>query len=149
MMFIIYFQFDYHFSNFCFISRYSLSPLSISFSISATISSLSLSLSLTHTHTHTYTHAHTQTLYIYIYIYVVHSIRFQTFFVWALLLRVHTWNSSPLRSNLLRLQCTCCTVPTTSTRPLEVLLYERVNDFRHSLFHLLNCLITTASELRE
>ena len=35
----------------------------------------------------------------------------------ALLLIVHTWNSSPLRSNLLRLQCTCCTVPTTSRRP--------------------------------
>ena len=31
----------------------------------------------------------------------------------------------------------------------EVLLCERVNDFCHSLFHLLNCLITTASELRE
>ena len=28
------------------------------------------------------------------------------FFVWAVLLIVHTWNSSPLRSNLLRLQCT-------------------------------------------
>ena len=27
---------------------------------------------------------------------------------------VHTWNSSPHRSNLLRLQCNCCTVPTTS-----------------------------------
>ena len=32
---------------------------------------------------------------------------FQTFFVWALLLMVHTWNSCPLRSNLFRLQCTC------------------------------------------
>ena len=32
---------------------------------------------------------------------------------------------------------------------VEVLLCERVNDLRHSLFHLLNCLITTASELRE
>ena len=32
---------------------------------------------------------------------------------------------------------------------MEVLLYDRVNDLRHSLFHLLNCLITTASELRE
>ena len=31
----------------------------------------------------------------------------------------------------------------------EVLLCERVNDLRHSLFHLINCLITTASELRE
>ena len=39
------------------------------------------------------------------------------FFVWALLLIVHSWNSSPLRSNHLRLQCTCCTVPTTSGRP--------------------------------
>ena len=29
--------------------------------------------------------------------------------------------------------------------PMEVLLCERVNDLRHSLFHLLNCLITTAS----
>ena len=32
---------------------------------------------------------------------------------------------------------------------MEVHLCERVNDLRHSLFHLLNCLITTASELRE
>ena len=30
----------------------------------------------------------------------------------------HTWNSSPLRSNPLRIQCTCCTVSTTSGRPL-------------------------------
>ena len=50
-------------------------------------------------------------------IYKVHTISFQTFFVWALLLIVHTWNSSPLRSNFLRLQCTCCTVPTISRRP--------------------------------
>ena len=33
--------------------------------------------------------------------------------------------------------------------PMEVLLCERVNDLRHSLFHLLNYLITLASELRE
>ena len=32
---------------------------------------------------------------------------------------------------------------------MEVLLCEHVNDLRHSLFHLLNCLITIASELRE
>ena len=51
------------------------------------------------------------------YIYEVHSISFQTIFVWALLLIVHTWNSSPLRSNLFQLQCTCSTVPTTSRRP--------------------------------
>ena len=39
------------------------------------------------------------------------------FFVWALLLIVHTWNSRPLQSNLLRLQSTCWKVPTTSGRP--------------------------------
>ena len=33
--------------------------------------------------------------------------------------------------------------------PMEILLCERVNNLRHSLFHFLNCLITTASELRE
>ena len=56
-------------------------------------------------------------IYIYIwYIYVGHKISFQTFFVWALLLILHTWNSSPLRSNDLRLQFTCCTVPKTSGR---------------------------------
>ena len=33
--------------------------------------------------------------------------------------------------------------------PMEVLLCERVSDLCHSLFHLLNCLIMTASELRE
>ena len=46
-----------------------------------------------------------------------HTISFQTFFVWSLLLIVHIWNSSPLRSSLLRLQCTCFNVPTTSGRP--------------------------------
>ena len=61
------------------------------------------------------THCLRATIYIYIYIYEDHKISFQTFFVWALLLIVHTWNSKPLRSNLLRLQCTC-TVPTTSGR---------------------------------
>ena len=50
-------------------------------------------------------------------IYKGHTMSFQTFFVWALLLIVHTWNSSPLQSNLLWLQCTCCSVPTTSGRP--------------------------------
>ena len=67
------------------------------------------------------------------YSYEVLSISFQTFFVWALLLIVHTWNSSPIRSNLLLCEC--------------------INDLRHSLFNLLNCLITTAFkfflELRE
>ena len=33
--------------------------------------------------------------------------------------------------------------------PMEVLLCERINYLRHSLFPPLNCLLTTASELRE
>ena len=48
--------------------------------------------------------------------------KFPDFFVWTLLLIVHTWNSRPLRSNLLRLQCSGCTVPTTSGRPHGSLL---------------------------
>ena len=55
-------------------------------------------------------------------IYKEHIISFQTFFVWALSLILHTWNSSPLRSNLLRLQCTWCTVPITSETPHGSLL---------------------------
>ena len=61
---------------------------------------------------------------------------FQTFFVWALLLIVHTCNALVPFQQLLE-------------GLIEVLLRERVNDLRHSLFHLLSCLITTASELRE
>ena len=34
-------------------------------------------------------------------------------------------------------------------RPIKVLLCERVKDLRHSIFHLLNCLITTSSKLWE
>ena len=45
-------------------------------------------------------------------LYEVHTRSFQTFFVWALLLIEHTWNSSPIQ-----LQCTCYTVPTTSGGP--------------------------------
>ena len=57
-------------------------------------------------------------IYICIHIYIKGSLnKFSDFFVWALLFIVHTWNSSPLRSNLLQPQCTCCTVPTTSGRP--------------------------------
>ena len=54
---------------------------------------------------------------IYIYIYIRGSLnKFPGFFRMVTLI-VHTWNSCPLRSNLLRLHCTCCTVPTTSRRP--------------------------------
>ena len=55
--------------------------------------------------------------YLYIYIYEVHTISFETFFVGTFLLIVHTWNSSPLPSNFLWLQCTCFTIPTPSGRP--------------------------------
>ena len=51
----------------------------------------------------------------YCWLYEVHKICLQPFFVWTLLFIVHTWNSSPLQSNLLRLQCTCCTVPHLSS----------------------------------
>ena len=59
------------------------------------------------------------TLLIYIYIYIRGAYdKFPDFFfVMALLLIVHTWNSTPLRSNLLQLQCNCYTVPTTSRTP--------------------------------
>ena len=57
-------------------------------------------------------------IYIYIYIYIRGAYdKFPDFYVWALLLIVHTWNSTALRSNLLRLQCTSFIVPTTSRRP--------------------------------
>ena len=69
---------------------------------------------MTHTDTciHRQIHSHRQT-----FIYELHTIGFQTFFVCAPLLIVHTWNFSPLRSNLFLLQCTCCAVPTTYRRP--------------------------------
>ena len=53
-------------------------------------------------------------MYIYKYIRGAYNM-FPDFFLWALLLIVHTWNSSPIRSNLLWLQCPC-TIPTTSSR---------------------------------
>ena len=56
-------------------------------------------------------------IYIYIYIRGSWNKFSDFFFIWALLLIVHTWKFSPLRSNLLQLQCTCCTVPTASGRP--------------------------------
>ena len=79
---------------------------------------LSLSLSLSHTHTHRKILICLE-MYIYIYIYIRGSLNkfIDNFFVWALLLIVHTSNSNPLRSNLSRLQCTCCTGATTSGRP--------------------------------
>ena len=57
-----------------------------------------------------------------VYTYVRWSLnKFPDFFVWALLLIVHTWDSSPLQSNLLWLQCTC-TISATSGNPHGSLL---------------------------
>ena len=65
-------------------------------------------------HIYIYTYIH-MCIYICIYTYEVHTISFQIFlyehFYWQ-----YTWNSSPLRNNVLRLQCTCCTIPRTSGR---------------------------------
>ena len=71
------------------------------------------------------------------------------FFIWALLLIVYTWNSSPHQSNLF--DCNALIVPFQKLLEglMEVLLCENVNDLRHILFHHLNFLMTTASELRE
>ena len=128
----LYFNFNsrYYFpqrwSLHCFASHHSYSFPSFFY--------LSLSLSLSLTHTHTHTHA------LFLYIYEVHTICFKTFFVWALLLIKHTWNCNPLRSNLLRLQCTGCTVPTTS-RACQWPSWQCLSSPE--------CLIRTASELRE
>ena len=66
----------------------------------------------------------------------------------SILLIVHTWNSSPFE--VISSGCNGL-VPFQQLLegPMEVLLCEHVNDLRHSLFYLLNCLTTTASELRE
>ena len=100
--------------------------LSLSLSLSI---SLPLSLSLS--------------LYIYIYIYEVDAKSCQTFSY------VQTWNSSSLRSNLVRLNALVLPFQGLLEGWMEVLLRERANDLRQSLFHLHNCLITTASELRK
>ena len=76
----------------------------------------------------------------------VHTISFQTFFVWALLL-IETLVPFEVISS----GCNAFVVlfQQLLEGPMEVFLCERVNDLRRSFFHLLNCLITTASKLRE
>ena len=94
---------------------------------------------ITHTHTHTHTYTHT-----YICVYEDHYIRL--FSYGGLLLIVHTWNSSLISSG-----CNALVAPFQQLLEdsMEIHLCERVNELCHSLFNLLNCLITTASELRE
>ena len=73
-------------------------------------------------------------------------ISFQTSFVRVLLLIVHTWNSSPLEVISSGFNALVVPFQQFLEGPMEVLLCERANDLRHSLFHLHNCLITTASK---
>ena len=87
-------------------------------------------------------------IYIYIYIYEVHTISFQTFsygnFYW---LYTH---ETLVPFEVISSSCNALVLfQQILEGPMEVLLCELVNDLCHSLFHLLNCLIMTASELRE
>ena len=74
---------------------------------------------------------------------LVHTISFQTFLVLA--------RETLVPFEVIFSGCNALVVPFQQLLkgPMAVLLCERVNDLCHSLFHLLNCLITTASELRE
>ena len=57
-------------------------------------------------------------LYIYIYVYIRGSLnKFPDFFRMGTFIDSTHINPRPLRSNLLRLQCTCSTIPTTFWRP--------------------------------
>ena len=73
----------------------------------------------------------------------MHTIGFQTFFVWALLLIV------PFE--VISSGCDAFVVPSQQLveGSMELSLCEHVNNLRHILFHLLNCLITTPSELSD
>ena len=74
---------------------------------------------------------------------------FQTFFRMGTFIDSTHMKLYPLRSNPPSSNALVVPFQQLLESPMEVLLRERVNDLRHSLFHLLNCLITTASELRE
>ena len=78
-------------------------------------------------------------------IYKEHKISFQTFFLWALLLIVH--NKTLVPFEVISSGCNALILFQEFLEGrMEVLLCERVNDLRRNLFHLLNCLITTASK---
>ena len=91
-------------------------------------------------------------IYIYIYIYICTQglNKFPDFF------HMGTFIDSTHKETLVPFEvissvCNALVVPFQQLLegPIDVLLCERVNDLCHSLFHLLNCLITTASELRD
>ena len=77
-------------------------------------------------------------MYIYIYIYVSLN-KFPDFF------RMSTF----IDSAHMKLNALVVPFQLLLEGPMKVLLCGRVNDLRHSLFHLFNCLITTSSDLRE
>ena len=93
---------------------------------------------MVYTHTHTHTH-----IYIYIYIYIRGSLNKFPDFSYG-----HFY-CSYTQKTLVLFEVISSALVVPFQQLLEVLLCERVNDLRHSLFHLLSCLITTVSELRE
>ena len=107
-------------------------------------------LTQTHTQIHRQTDTHTHT-HKHIYIYIRGSLnKFPDFF------RMGTFIDSKKHETLVPFEvissgCNELLVQFQQLleRPMEVLLCECVNDLRHKLFHLHNCLITTASELRD
>ena len=88
-------------------------------------------------------------VYIYIYLQDVYD-KFPDFFCMGTFID-STTHETLVQFEVISSGCNALVVPIQQLLegPMEVLLCERVNDVRHSLFHLLNCLITTASELRE
>ena len=90
-------------------------------------------------------------IYIYIYIYIGGSLnKFPDVFRMATFIdSTHIKLYSP--SEVISSGCNALVVPFQQLLkgPMEALLCERVNDLRHSLFHILKCLITTAPELWE
>ena len=66
----------------------------------------------------------------------MHTISFQTFFVWTLLLIVHSWNTRPFE--VISSGYNPLVVPFLQPleSPIEILFCEYDNGLRHSLFHL-------------
>ena len=88
-------------------------------------------------------------IYIYIYIYIRGSLnRFLDFFLMGTFIDS---THMKLPFEVIYSGCNALVVPFQQflEGPIEVLLSERVNDLRQRLFHPLNCLVTTATELWE
>ena len=89
-------------------------------------------------------------IYIYIYIYIWGAYnKFPDFFCMGTF--IDSTHEILVPFEVISSGCNALVVPLQQLLEgsTEVLLCEHVNDLHHSLFHLLNCLITTASELRE